>query len=327
MTDGKAIALGVALACLAGSACAVPTQMLAATSDLADYRAFRTAEHEGTRLARAQAYLERHPNGKWADEVRSRFQVEEPAWFEGAKGSHTRARDYVVDLPHGPHAQAARALLALAYEPEVDLDMLELMAEARRSAAYLELQSERRKRVSELILEELAALLDPATAGARLDDPPEALAAALRGTHPCTWGKCVPTGLREDELYFGLPTPTEVEARVAKVRLKVELDRGRAVGGRIEGEDLFVCWAEANQIRVLDASAAADRTAAADDIADVLSGALEARLPAARCAVKRYKGEIVARACYGWHVSVRMGSRPGDMDVISVGSARPAGMR
>jgi hypothetical protein len=325
MIEGKAIAL--ALACLAGSACAVPTQMLAASGDLADYRAFRAAEHEGTRLARAQQYLERHPNGRWADEVRSTFQAEEPAWFEGAKGSHTRARDYVVDLPRGPHAQAARALLGLYYEPEVDLDMLELMAEARRSAAYLELQSERRKRVSELILEELAALLDPATAGAKLDALPEALATVLRGSHPCTWGKCVPTGLREDEIYFGLPTPTEVEARVAKVRLKLVLDRGRAVGGRIEGQDLFVCWAEANQIRVLDASAASDRTAAAGDVADVLSGALEARLPAARCAAKRQAGEVVARACDGWHVSVRMGARPGDKDVISVDSARPTGMR
>jgi hypothetical protein len=301
--------------------------MFASSGDFTDYRAFRAAEQEGARLARAQQYLNRHPHGAWVDDVRRTFEAEEPAWFEGAKTSRAKARDYVVDLPHGPHVQAARALLALYYEPELDLDMLELMAEARRSAAFLEIQSERRRRVSELILEELAALLDPRAAGARLDDPPEALAAVLRGTHPCTWGKCVPTARRNDELYFGLPTPTEVEARVAKVSLELVLEHGRVVGGRIEGEDLFVCWAEANEIRVLDASASSDRAAAANDIAEVLAGALEASLPASRCVVRPRQGEIVARACDGWHVSVRMGARPGATDVIAVSSARPSGMR
>lgn len=325
MTWWKATALG--LACLACGGCGVAKQMFSGPGDFTDYRAFRSAKQEGIRLARAQRYLKSHPNGAWADEVRQAFETEEPVWFEGAKVSRGRARDYAVDLPDGPHVDAARALLGLYYEPETDLDMLELLAEARRSAAFLEIQSERRRRVSELILGELGALLEAVAAGAKLDEPPEALAAVLRGPHPCTWGRPATTAVRNDELYFGLPTPTEVEARVANVGFRLVLDQGRVVGGRIEGEDLFVSWAEANEIRVLDASAPSDRSAAANDIAEVLAGALEARLPASRCVVRPRDREIVARACDGGHVSVRMGARPGDKDVIAVSSARPSGMR
>ena len=317
----------LALLCLACAGCAVTKQMAAATDDFTDYRAFREAAQEGTRLARAQAYVARHPHGAWADEVRRTFQAEEAELFEAAKTSRTTTRDYIVDLPHGPHIEAARALLSLYDEPEQDLDMLELLAEARRSAAYLEIQSERRRRVSELVLEELGALLDPATPGATLADLPDALLAVLRGPHPRTWGKSAPTAIREDELYFGLPTPTEVEARVVKITLRVAVEGGRVAGGRIEGEDLFVRWAEANEIRVLDATASSDRAAAANDVADVLAGALEARLPASRCAVRPSTGELLARACDGRHASVRMGARAGDKDIIAVSRARSAGMR
>ena len=316
-----------ALPVLASLGCAVPKQMLAATDDFADYRAFRVAAQEGIRLSRAQAYLKRHPTGAWADEVRSVFEAEEPAWFEAAKTSRSSARDYIVDLPHGPHAEAAHALLGLFNERESDLDMIQLLAESRYTAALLDLQSARRKRVGELVLEELAALLDPETPGAKLDDPPDALAAVLNGPIRRTWGKDVSSSVREDELYFTLPTPQETDARVAKVKLSLALDHKRVVAGRIEGEDLFVRWAEANEVRVLDATAASDRAAAARDVADVLGGALEARLPASRCATPPHRGEIVARACDGWHASAHMAARPGEVDVIAVGSAPTAGMR
>jgi hypothetical protein len=297
--------------------CAVPAQMLAASDDLADYRAFRVAAHEGPRLARAQVYLKRHPHGSWADEVRGSFEVEENAWFEAAKTSRSRALDYVVELPQGPHVQAARALLLLFDEHAADIDLLELLAESRRTAALLDLESDRRKRVSEVVLEELGALMDPATWGAELDDPPPLLADVLRGSTPRTWGSA-PGGLREDELFFVLPTPREPEQRVAQVRLRLVLERGRVAAARIEGEDLFVRWTEADALRVLDATNAADRATAASAVADVLAGALEARLPAARCAGETREGQILTRECDGWHVSVRMGARPGDDDIITV---------
>src|ERR1700722_955063 len=130
-------------------ACALPQQMLAAPDDLADYRAFRVAAHEGRRLFQAQRYLERHPHGAFSEEVRAVFDREEAAWFEAAKTSRVRAKEYVVDLPDGPHAEAARSLMVLFDEHQEDTDTLSLLADARHTAATLDYETARRRRLGE----------------------------------------------------------------------------------------------------------------------------------------------------------------------------------
>src|SRR5665811_1665999 len=115
---GISVAL-LSTALAAQASCAIP-------GDLRDYREFRTAAHEGRRLAKAQRYLARHPEGAWAAEVRALFDAEEEAWFEAAKASRTRAREYVIDLPDGPHADGARALLVLFDEHQGDVETLTL---------------------------------------------------------------------------------------------------------------------------------------------------------------------------------------------------------
>jgi hypothetical protein len=321
----KARACIACIACVACVACGVPRQMFAGPDDFADYRAYRLSASEGTRLSRAQTYLARHPRGAWADEVRQAFETEESAWFESAKESRVRARDYVIDLPDGPHVDAARALLQVFDAPEPDIEMLELLADARRTSARLDVESARRRRVGEVVLEELAALIDPATPGADQGGLPGPLAAALRGPTPRTWGTG-PSGMRDDDVYFTLPTPeqpSQATARAVHVRFRVTLERRRVVGGTIDGEDLFVRWAEANAVRPLDPTLATDRAAAAADIGELLGGALEARLPAARCTTARRADELVARACGRFRVFVRMGRLAGEDDIIRV-VARPA---
>jgi hypothetical protein len=317
----------MALACLACVGCAVAKQMLAAPDDLADYRAFRVAAEEGRRLARADNYLKRHPRGAWAGEVRAVFEAEEGTWFEAAKTSRTLARDYLVDLPHGPHADAARALLAFIKQDDSDIDTLVLLADSRRMAATLDVESVRREQVSDVVLEELSVLLDPTTPGAVIDDPPRALASALPGPPRRTWGTGPsappPKPLREDQLSFVVRTPTGPEKRIAQVRLRLNLAGRRVVGGRIEGADLFIRWTEANEVRVLDTANVTDRATAASAVLEILGGALEARFPAARCTARPRQGDILARACDGWRSSARMGARPGDEDVISVQGPAP----
>jgi hypothetical protein len=303
------------LATLAG--CVVPRQMLAAPSDLRDYREFRAASHEGRRLASAQRYLARHPDGAWAEEVRAAFEAEEEDWFEGAKSSRSRAREYVVDLPDGPHADAARALLVFFDEQQGDMDTLILLAEARRTAATLDFQTERRKHVSDVVLAALAALLDPATWGAGLKAPPPALASALRDDVPANWQKTARVS-HEDELFFVLPTPHDSEERAIDVSLQLALTKGRVVQGLLQGEDLFVRWSEAILVRKLDPGVAADRRIAAATVTDLLSGALEATLPASRCAGQASADEPLVRKCDGWDVSVRMGAEAGEVDVVDV---------
>jgi hypothetical protein len=313
--------------------------MLASPDDLRDYRAFRVAAHEGRRLAAAQRYLARHPHGAWADEVRTVFEAEEEAWFEAAKVSRSRAREYVVDLPEGPHAGAARALLVLFDEHEGDVETLALLADARRTAASLDLEAARRKHVSDVLVAAVAALLDPATWGARLDAAPPALAAALHGDMPATWGAAT-NPRHTDRLYFVLPTPDGSQGRVLDVSLALVLDKGRVVQGTLQGEDLFVLWTEAMLTRVLDPNRDADRDLARTTVADLLSGTLEATLPASRCAQRPGEGDVIVRSCDGWAVSVRMGSEPGEADIVDVvgprkiepppkatGRARKGGMR
>jgi hypothetical protein len=307
--------------------CAVPRQMLARTDDLADYRAFRTASREGERLARAQAYLERHPGGVWADEVRAAFDAEEPAWFEKAQTSRTRARAYLVDLPRGPHADAARALLVLFDAHQGDIETLELLADARRTSAMLDEESAKRRRVGEVVLEELAALLDPATWGARLDAPPPALADVLRGSIRRTWGGAT-RAWRADQLFFVVPTPQGVEAQVAEIRFQLWVENGRVARAVIQGGDLFTRWTEAMQTRLFDPTKPADRAAVASAVADVLGGALEAQLPAARCTPRSPAADgdwtvIFVRACDGWSVIARTAEREGDDDTIEVRGPPP----
>jgi hypothetical protein len=280
--------------------------MFARPSELAAYRSFRTADHEGLRLARAQAYLEQFPSGAWANEVRAVFEVEEPQWFEAAQTSRARARAYLVDLPQGPHADAARALLLLFDEHQEDLDTVQLLSDARRTAAMLDAESTRRRRLGDLVLEELAALLDPSTWGAHPDAPPPSLGRVLRGSVRRTWG-AAPRAWRSDELFFVVPTPEGAQARVADVRFHLTLERDRVASGVIGGHELFFRWAEAMDMRTYDPTSAADRVRVASIIADVLGGALEGTLPTGRCGAKA-KGEqtIVARACDGWVMTANM---------------------
>jgi hypothetical protein len=312
---GRAAFSLVLLGTLGG--CLVSRQMLAAPDDLGDYRDFRAASHEGRRLAAAQRYLARHPHGVWAEEVRAAFSDEEDAWFEGAKSSRSRAREYVVDLPHGPHVDAARSLLVLYDEHQADVETLTLLAESRRTAATLDVQTERRKHVSDVVLAAVAALVDPATWGTHLDAPPSSLAVALRGEVPRTWDATARAS-HEDQLFFVVPTPQGAQERVVEVTLQVVLDKGRVVQGLLQGDDLFIRWSEAVLVRVLDPSVAVDRQLAAATVTDLLAGAMEATLPAARCAKPSGVGEPLVRECGGWDVSVRMGAEAGEADVIDV---------
>jgi hypothetical protein len=285
--------------------------MLASPDDLRDYRAFRLAAREGSRLACAHRYLRRHPQGAWAAEVAEAFDAEEPGWFQAAQTSREKARQYLIDLPNGPHAEAARALLVLFDTHQEDMDTLILLASARRTAALLDYETDRRKHLSEVVLDEVAALLDRSTWGANLDEPPPAIGSVLRAGAPHTWGgEARPE--RRDQVFFVVPTPDGSQAREVDVELDLVLAGGRIVEGRLTGEDLFVRWAEALLVRVLDPTDAGDRKTAAAAVQEVLRGAFEATLPEARCAVTAAGGEIVARACDGWSVKVMMGEGSAD---------------
>ena len=321
---GAARRLATAFAALAAltalEGCAIGTQLAADPGDLADYRAYRVAADEGSRLALAQRYLAAHARGAWAGEVRTAFDEEEERYFESAKQSKQKAIDYLVDLPRGPHADAARALVVAFDSHTDDVTTLVLLADARRTDAMLEIASRERRRVTERVLEDVGLLLDPDIYGARIDEAPAPLARTLGGVVPRTFGRA-PTR-RDDTLGFTLPTLAGSEVHLASVELSVKLESDRIDEGIVWGPDLFVRWTEADLIRVLDPARPESRAFAAAHVVEVLSGALEAALPARRCSAPRAVDELLARRCDGWTASVKMGAHAGAPDVVSLRGPR-----
>jgi len=323
--------LACAAACVAvvGTGCASFRPMLASSGDLEDYRAFRVAAAEGTRLARAKKYLERHPKGAFADEVKNAFENEEPRFFENAQATREGARRYLADLPDGPHATAALALLTALDSTMQDAELRDIARRSRYDDAKLEAAAVQRRAVGEAILGAIGVLLDEEVYGVSRAEGPPALRALMTGRTGSTWGS-IPSQ-REEDLYFLLPTRPDRESRLVTLEVTLLEQGGVVSGGKIEGADMLVFWAEADQIVKLDPSAPEDRTEAHVHAMDRLEGALERRFPAATCPDRRGDRELYRRACDGWDVVVAPGTRAGEKDAIVIrgrpGPARKQGIR
>lgn len=296
--------------------CAGLAPMLARPDDLADYRAFRVAAAEGTRLARAKRYVDRHPKGRFVAEVSAVFEEEEPRYFEAAQRSREGIRRYLADLPEGPHAAAAVALLAAFGSNMQEAELADIARKVRFQDAKLESAAVQRRAVNEAILGAVGILLDEETYGRPRGEGPVALRTLLLGRTPTTWGD-VPSH-REEDLFFLLPTRPERESRLLTLEIDVTEREGAVVAGSIRGVDMFVKWTEADQITKLDPAASDDRTEAQIHAMERLTGALERRFPAASCPDLRKDREQYHRACGGWEAVVVGGQGAGDKDSITV---------
>lgn len=314
----RAIGLFAVLALATG--CASFRPMFASPDDLEDYRAFRVAAAEGTRLSRAKRYLERHPKGRWADEVRATFEEEEPRYFEEAQASREGIRRYLADLPDGPHADAALALLIAFGSSMQDAELRDLARHVRYEDAKLEAAAVQRRAVGEGILSAIGVLLDDDIYGAPRSEAPPKLRAMLLGKTAPTWGAIPPR--HEDDYFFVLPARSERESRLLTLEISMTETDGVVTGGTLEGSDMFVRWAEADRIVRLDASAAEDRTEAQAYAMSRIEGALERRFPSASCPDLRKGRELYHRACDGWEALVLPGTEAGDKDAIVIVAPR-----
>jgi hypothetical protein len=301
---------------LAASGCATFKPMIAGSSDLEDYRAFRVAGAQGTRLSRAQRYLARHPQGSFAEEVRAAYEEEEPRFFEAAQSSQEGVRRYLADLPDGPHAAAAIALLTALGSNMQDAELRDIARRVRYEDAKLESAAVQRRAVGESILGAIGVLLDESVYGVPRTEGPPALRTLMTGRTTATWGTIARH--REEDLYFLLPTRPERESRLVTLEVTLIEQDGVVTGGRIEGADLLVLWAEADQIVKLDPSAAEDRTEAQVHAMDRLGGAFERRFPEGSCPDARAGRELYHRMCNGWEVLVVPGNEAGDKDAIVI---------
>ena len=309
--------LAVVGALLALPSCASFRTMTTSSGDLEDYRAFRVSAVQGTRLSRAKTYLDRHPSGAFVAEVREAFDTEEPRYFEQAQASREGARRYLADLPDGPHAAAALALLTALESSMMDAELRDIARKARYDETKLEAAAQQRKAVGEAILAAVGVLLDESVFGVTREEAPPPLRRIMTGGGGGgTWG-ALPAH-REDDFFFLLPTRPDRESRVLTLEVDLVEKDGRIAGGKVSGADLFVRWAEADKIQRLDASTAEDRNEAYVHALERLGGALERRFPEGSCQESRTGAELVHRTCNGWEVVVTPGPRGGDRDVISI---------
>jgi hypothetical protein len=296
--------------------CSTLRPMVAPPNDLEDYRAFRVAAAEGTRLARAKRYLERHPKGTWAREVQASFAEEEPRYFEQAQASREGIRRYLADLPDGPHADAALSLLMAFGSSMQDAELRDIARQVDFEDAKLEAAAVQRRAVGDAVLSAVGVLVDDVY-GAPVEASPK-LRPLLVGKNASTWGSVPPR--HEDDYFFLLPTRPERESRLLTLEISVTETGSVVSGGKVEGSDMFVRWAEADQIVRLDSSASEDRTKAAVHAMARLEGALERRFPSATCPDLRKGRELYHRACNDWEAVVLPGEKAGAKDSIIISS-------
>lgn len=312
---GLALAFALSLA-FALPACSVFRPVVASSADLEDYRAFRVAAAEGTRLARAKRYLERHPTGSFADEVRAAFDEEEPRYFARAQTSREVARRYLADLPDGPHAPAVLALLIALESSMQEAELTDLARKVRYEDTKLEAAAVQRRAVSESILSAIAVFLEDDVYGAPLDRAPVVMRRRLVGGD-ASWGT-VPSS-REEDHFFLLPTRPDRESRLLTLQITAVTDKDdRVTEGRIVAPDMFVRWMEAEQIVRLDPALEEDRAEARVFAMTRIEGALERRFPKAACKDLRGERELYHRACGGWDAVVTQGAGAGKTDAVVI---------
>ena len=226
------------------ASCAFARPMTASNGDLADYRAVALAKTEGDRLSRATRYLDRHPNGAWADDVRTAFANEEPAYYRACTTSRSAAIDYLAWLPHGPHAEAALSLVRSFDEHEPEDEQSRMLKAAHENEARLERMAQERTDASEAAVEAARVAIDGAIFGHKLEEAHDLSRWLLGGL---SFGR-TPTE-RTRKLPFTVPTRTGPVERVLELTLDVQLLNGTISFVQISGPDLFQRWAEAALVR------------------------------------------------------------------------------
>ena len=109
----RRVAMAVAPATLAFlAACS----MFASRDDYASYREVRLAESESRWLIAMREYVEAHPDGRWADEIRAERAELEPMFWEENRDTIGGLNDYLEAYPNGPHRAEGNERLAALHE-------------------------------------------------------------------------------------------------------------------------------------------------------------------------------------------------------------------
>ncbi len=206
---------------------------VATRDDYADYREVRLADDDDARRRAVSSYLESHPEGQWAGELRAEHEAAEDALYEERKSTAEGLRYYLEVYPEGRYADQAQARLTALEsvrqnrQREADIDR-DVHRERREEAL-----AERREWASQAISFWTRILLEVERWGEPIGDVAAAnedFDDAFRGAPParCSNSECI----KYYHLDFAVPVPgqTRIERAIELVlRLRFEGDDRRLV--------------------------------------------------------------------------------------------------
>lgn len=226
MAQRVARAVCVLLAC----ACAGCASFVS-REEYADYRALRMASNDDARLLAMRAYVARHPDGEWVEEVQIDRKSRDLETYERGKATRPGLEFYLRAFPDGVFAAQANARLeaiaVIEARQRADARRAEALAVARRERdAEL-----RRTWVTRFLGHWVRTLLALSNWGASIEDVAHANPAFSRafGRAPrprCTSDECV----KYYESRFAVPVPggTRLE-RSLQLVLRLRMHEGKLV--------------------------------------------------------------------------------------------------
>ena len=135
----------LALMGLVVSGCNAAQVLVASPGDYASYRRIRLATNLDDKLSAAAAYLQRHPEGRYARRIRRYVAYAEPIYFRVRRRSPKGLQAYLAALPDGPNRQQALGELTKMRRQRGESSAERL---ARRSTIRLKFESEDRARAA-----------------------------------------------------------------------------------------------------------------------------------------------------------------------------------
>lgn len=303
--------LGLALGAVGCGAVARP--LVTSVGDHAAYRSTRVEESLDARLRASVRYLETYPDGAYRDEVAAWFRRVEPLFYETRKGTLAGLRSYLDVLPAGPHAPEALARVDVLEKKRARQQGERLAATAATLEERLAREADARSAVGEAYAGWIGLSLALGAWGRPTWEADGEFLFAFRTDPPagrCQGGTCHKTL----SLPYTVRSARGGEEREAVIAIELSLVEGKIDEITIGGPELFTRLAEVREARPFDPASASDRLAAIEWAIELTGGALEATLPAGRCARPLVAPVVLDRACDGWSASLVAATEPGQDD-------------
>ena len=316
----KRVARVLSLACaLLLASCASTARI---TGDFGDYRSYRQTRVASTleeRLGASERYLRDYPKGDYHEEVRRWFAPREKRYLKLSWNNLPRLRAYLDAMPRGPHAEIVTERITELESRRIFADRREQRVLDRAQGfevSLAEAAEQRREFLREVTL--LTKLLgETRSFGEPTSELDAQLLLRFRVRPPA--GHCDGDLCRKVfAFHFSVPEARVLAPRVAEVTLEIILERGLVQQLALSGPGLLARLAEAVSVRAVPPNNPQANAEAVGQALEVVSGALDGPLPAARCTIEAVSPVVLSRRCDGVRAEVIASTEPGEPDRIVV---------